>query len=439
MVKFYLEILTNDECPKGRCELKKKELVEAPLGYWEEKSYMLAIPKDEKYEFSTSAFDRVSAIEGLEFGETNAGVDGIISLKLTYEGEEYEVGLFMGGVSVPEYYLNKNYLFKEDERMTILKANKALTIFMEYKGNAKKCYHLHLKLAVAMVPEMLAVLDESAEKVIPAKWVEMAAASHVAPSSKDLFTVQAIAGKDGKVWLHTHGLCRCNVTELEILESDQENYQNHYNLLCTYAMFLLDREEPFNPRVDGAYIGRLINGYPVVATCRSWTQGIFEYKHLKMGGLDDRKEGHNSKTSIVFLYTSEEDEKNGVLNKVSIYDELWGDNPLFFYSDEETFRMKDLAMERFGYVEKCSKDENNHILIKVGLPLKEEGRFEHIWFELLEVKGGKFKGRLTQEPYDVPDMHTGDEAWYTVDDVTDWIIYTPVMAVSPSNAYLLED
>lgn len=419
--------------------LKKKQLTEAPLGYWEEKSYMLAIPKDENYMLTKEDIERISSIEGVTVTDTHYSTEGFIELKLEYDEENYEIGIFPGPVSVPPYYLNKNFWFKEEEAKAILEAHKSLTIFMEFKKNAKKSFHLQLKLATALVPDMLALLDESAERVLPAKWVIEAANSKVLPSSKDLFVVQAVEEKDGKVWLHTHGLCRCHTTELEILDSNRENSQNHYNLLNTYAMYILDKTVPFDPRTESAYIGRLIDGSPVVTTCRSWTESLDEYKKLSLGNLKDRKEGHNSKTSVVFLYMSEEDEKNGKLTKVSVYDDMWGDNPLFFYSDEETNRMKALAKERFDYVKKAFKDKDNQILIKIGLPLKEKGSFEHIWFELMSFKGEKFKAKLTQEPYDVPDIHTGDEAWFELADVTDWIIYTKNFLVNPSSVYLLED
>lgn len=51
--------------------------------------------------------------------------------------------------------------------------------------------------------------------------------------------------------------------------------------------------------------------------------------------------------------------------------------------------------------------------------------------------GERFKGQLIQEPYDVSHMHEGDEAWFTVEDVTDWIIYLEEFSVAPDTAYLL--
>lgn len=417
----------------------RKKLVEQPLAYWEEKSYMMVIPPLEEEDVLKKGIDNLSSCKEFKIKETNCDVKGTIQVKLTYDKEDYEVGFYLGGISVPEYYLHKNFFFSDKEKEEILKARQAITIFMKFGDNVKKSFYLQLKLALTLVPDLIGVLDESAEKMLPAKWVVMTANSKVLPSSRDLFNVQAVSAKNGKVWLHTHGLCRCHMTELEILESDQDNYQNHYNLLSTYGMYLIDKKEEEEPYWNGTYIGRLINDYPVVVTCIPWIDGISEYKRLKLGGAKDRQSGHNTKTSILFLYTSEQDEKNRVLSKISVYNESWGENPLFFFSDEETNRMRDLARERFFYVEKNFQKKASAILIKVGLPLKEEGGFEHIWFELLEIKGKKFKAKLTQEPYADLGIHTGDEKWYTKEDVTDWIIYTEDAAISPSNAYLLED
>lgn len=416
----------------------KKKYVEEPLAYWEEKSYMMVIPSAPDDNLLEKCLDNLSACKEIKVKETSSDAKGTIKVALTYDKEDYEVNFYVGGISVPEFYLYKNYLFTDKEREDLLAARQAVTIFMKFGDDAKKSYHLQLKLAVALIPDLIGVLDESAEKMIPAKWVLMAAKSSVLPSSNDLFTVQAVMHKKGYVWLHTHGLSRCNITELEILESDKENYQQHYNLISTLGMYLVDKKEGFEPRYNGAYIGHLINGYPVVATCVSWTEGILEYRKLHQGGIKDRQDGHNTKSSIIFLYKSEEDENNKVLSKVSIYDKLWGENPLFFFSTEETNRMALLARERFSYVKDNFLKNDNQILIKIGLPLKEEGQFEHIWFELLEIKGNKFKAKLTQEPYDIPDIHTGYEAWFKVEDITDWIIYTKEFSVSPSNAYLLE-
>lgn len=426
-----------------KAEKEKKVLKEAPMGYWEEKSYMMAIPKDESKDMLDGLFDRVAAIEGVEIkGKCLPSEEKPGKIILTYDGEEYEVGFFTGGFSFPGIPGQQKYYFSEEEIEAIGKASKACTLFMEFHEDSKKSFHLQLKLAVAMVPDLLVIMDESAENIISAKWAVMAAESAVTPGSNDMFLVQAVSDKHGEVWLHTHGLCRCGITELEVLQSDKKNYNNHYQLLSTFASYLLDKKESFIPKESSAYIGMLSEQQPVVVTYLPWTEGLREYKKLHLGGVSDREEGHNSRTSLIFAYKNEEDEKKGILSKVTDYNKDWGENPLFFISNEETARMKQLAMERFHFVREQAEDKDNHIILKIGLPVdgdegEEENNFEHIWFELLDFEGDRFKAKLLQEPYGVEDMHEGDEGWYTVEDVTDWMIYTPQFMVKPDTAYLL--
>lgn len=416
---------------------KIEDLKEEPLGYWEKESYMQIIPENPTKEMLDSVCERVEKIDGVKVVEKKELTENEPGkVKLNYENEEYVLGYYPSKFSVPEVYLNKNYYFSEDELKKLSSAENAITIFMKFNEDSKKSYHLQLKIALAIAPDLVGIMDESAEKIIPASWVKMAADSKILPGPNDLFTVQAVSGLKGEVWLHTHGLCRCGVTELEILQSDKDNYNNHYNLISTFASYLIDKKETFN---KSAYIGLLSNNQPVVVTCVSWTKGLGEYKNLKLGNLKDRKDGHNSKTSIIFLYKSEEDEKNDKLTKVSEFNNLWGDNPIFFISNEETSRMKELAKERFHFVKKMASNKENKIIIKIGLPVEDDDNLEHIWFELIEVEGSRFKAKLLQEPYNVKGIHEGYEAWYTIDDITDWLIYTSKFAVNPSNAYLLKD
>lgn len=415
---------------------KIQELKEEPLGYWEKESYMQIVPENPTRELLDSVCERVANIDGVEIIKQNKLTEkepGMIKLK--YENEEYEIGYHPSKFSLLQMYINKNYYFSEDELKKLKNAEVALIIYMKFNKNSKKSYHLQLKIALAMVPDMIGLMDESAEKMLPPTWVRMTANSKVLPGANDLFTVQAVSNDKGEVWLHTHGLCRCGVTELEILQSDKENYNNHYNLISTFASYLIDKKEAYD---KSAYIGVLCNKQPVVATYVSWTKGLGEYKKLNLGSIEDRKEGHKSKTSIIFIYKSEEDEKNGKLTKVSEFNDLWGDNPIFFISDEETARMKALAEERFNYVKQQSKNKENKIIIKIGLPIDSKENREHIWFELIEFEGDKFKAKLLQEPYNVDNIHEGDERWYAIEDITDWIIYTPNFTINPGNAYMLE-
>ena len=106
--------------------------------------------------------------------------------------------------------------------------------------------------------------------------------------------------------------------------------------------------------------------------------------------------------------------------------------------------MRDMARERFNYVKKIMdrKDPaNNLVLLKLGLLVdnaKAPDELEHIWFELLEIKGDKFLAKLTQEPYNISNLHEGDEGEYRIEDVTDWLIYSREGRIGPDMAYLLD-
>ncbi len=416
---------------------KKEKLQEHPLEYWEEQSFMLAIP-DKDYKWSrTDIINKISEIPNVKV-EDNYFYNETQTLKvnLKYDDKEYEIGIYQRKFTMPDIYINSSFQLSNEEIEELKNATQVITIFMKFTDDIKKSFHLQLKIAVNIVPNLIGLIDESAEKLIPAKWAQLASSSQVTPGPNDIYSVHAVYNKSGEVWLHTHGLCRCGLTELEILKSNQENYKNHCDLINAFACFIIDKNKTFNPQEGSAHIGLLPNNKQIIVTCKSWVEAINKYNHLNLGGINDRKNGHNTKTSPIFIYKSKED-INNKLSYVTEYDELWGDNPIFFLSNEETDRMKMLARERFNYVKKASKDKNNEILIKVGLKTTKENESEHIWFELIEFKGNKFKAKLTQEPYLVDNIKVGDEKWFTIDDVTDWIIYTPKMEIKPNNVYLL--
>lgn len=424
--------------------IKKKQLVEQPLGYWEEDSYLLALTDDNKnFGKPDDMVDRVKTIDGVEVIESGfKKEDGVLEIRLKYKDKEYDVRFGPHPYEIPDFMFNTLRGFSPEETERLKKTKFAMSIIMKFTGEPKKDFHLQLKIAAAALPDFLGYLDESQEKIFPPKWVMLAAKSNVEPAPNNLFTVQVIpAEKSNEVWLHTHGLCRCGLTELEILGSDRENYQNHYHLISAYAAYLIDNVGSFDYKTELAFIGLLGGQVPVLAVCRPWTEALGEYKKLELGGAKDRESGHNSRTSPIFIASPNEKDK-GKLIKVSELNDLWGNNPVYFFSTAETNRMKALAMERFDYAKKAFENPEYKVLIKIGLVTdhgEDEDSREHAWFELLGFEGEKFRAKLTQDTYDVSSMHKDDEGVYGVEDVTDWLILTPGLSISPNEVYLLKD
>ncbi len=428
---------------------KKEEniLKEAPLAYWEEFSHMLALVP-ENYTITEDIFENIKAIDGIEIKEKSLpSEDYPGKIILSYKGTDFDVRFYLGDFYAEEMYQWQLQYFTEEEKEQILNSKNALIVYMKFEGDAKICYHLQLKLVYAMVPEMVALCDESAERMLNKKWVELAVKSNVLPAPSSIYTVQAVYDEN-EVWLHTHGLCRCNLHEIEILDSNKKDYEAHYSLLSNYASRMIDGNYS-NEDEEEIQLGIFYDRSPIVATSKKWIDALKYYPNVTLGGLEDRKESHNSKTNIIFLYENEEDYNNNIVSLPSKFTEKFVNNPMFFLSKEETARMSDLARERFSYVERMlkKKQESNEditIIIKLGLEtIDEEGNLdstnlEHIWFEAISMEGDSFKAVLTQEPYHIPDLHEGDEGIYSINYVSDWKIYTEKGAITPETVYLLD-
>ena len=313
---------------------------------------------------------------------------------------------------------------------------------MSFKGDARVCFYDQLRIIIAMVPDVVAVMDVPSEKIISGRWIALAAESKVMPAPRYLFTVQAVSGDDDEVWLHTHGLKRCGLYELEVINSNKEHYNTHYNVIETMAYRMLEAEEPIKPS-DAVFNVQLSGGDWIVTTALDWKEAVKFYPDAKMGIESDRDEYHADDYFAVMTYKTPDDEEKKNYSPLQDFDDVIEDNPIFMISTPETERMSALARERIEYFIKAKKKiKKCACLVKIGLTTdsKEDSGMakEHIWFELKDVKNGKLVAELTQAPYFVSGIKEGDIGTYDVDEVTDWIIYTPERRISPDDVYLLD-
>ncbi len=406
-----------------------------------EESYMVAVPSDGKSIYDVKGMmERVSGVSGIKILSHN--FDESLQLKIEADKTEYEVEVNPIELKIPEMYRIQHF-FPDIDIEAVENAEVGLEVVMEFGRDALASYHVQLKLIHALIPDAVAVLDHSSEKILSGKWIGLAADSDVPPAPRYIYTVQAVAGEEEDcVWLHSHGLNRCGLPELEILNSTKEMYQTHYSIIETMANRMLEFEEPLLPK-EPLYLARLAENIPFVATLVEWQEAIELYPRELLGGKDDRKESHNENTCAVFVYQTSDDMKQEKYVPVTVFDQYLKGNPIYMISDRETARMKRLAGERLSYMRKAFENPENKILVKVGLKIDEEfsedeNEREHIWFELLDVLDGKIKGKLTQEPYYVKDIHEGSEGFYSFGEITDWLIYTKERRITPDDVYLLD-
>ena len=437
----------------GNIFKKKKEKMQVDVdkinslkeNYEKENSYMLAIPKDEEEIKNIDVIkERIANSKYFTLKNMYLSENKIPTNEIEYNGNTYKFMIYPEPYKLPEMF-RVQHIFRDVDIEEIEKNSMGLIVEMEFSDNILESFHLQLKIINTIFPEVLGVIDYSAEKILSGVWVDLAAKCSTPPAPRYIFTAQAVYSSDDDVWLHTHGLNRCGLMELEVTGSTKETYENHYHVLESVASRLIDEPDSFD---DGGAIfaARLSNNEPLVVTWVPWQDAVNMVKDGKLGGPDDRtdEEGHNGYTGTIVVYQSPEDMDNGNYSPLSVYDELLKDNPMFMLTNEETARMKALALERVDYMKRAFNNSNVlGVLVKVGLTVDDEYKNEnnskeHIWFDLKSVDEKTFTAELTQEPYMVKAMHTGDMATYPYEDITDWLIFTEEGRISSDEVYLMD-
>ncbi len=337
------------------------------------------------------------------------------------------------------------HAFSEEELKQIDKARMGLGISMEFNGSSTQCFYDQIRIINALFPdEILAVMDCPAEKLLSGKWVSFAAKSRIPPSPRYLFTVQAVSNGDDEIWLHTHGLRRCGLYELEILCSSRDKYEDHYRIIETFAFRMLDEDERIEPG-EAVFIGQAADMY-LVCTAVDWREALKFYPKATVGTAEDRAEDkdnyHSEDTYVLMMYEGPDDAEAKAYTPVQEFDPYLEQNPMFMISNEETKRMSDLAIERLPYLFKAAEDKENTIIVKIALQkdeefIEEDSEKEHIWFELKEIKKDSIVAELTQEAYYVKGIKEGDIGTYPFEAITDWEIFSKGNCITPDDVYRL--
>ncbi len=419
-------------------------------------SYMTIIPKSKEdlqsldkllANLEASANCKIVSREFVDGDKTIVSVGGFnytraMKMVIEVNGVQYKTMILPIQFEIPPM-VRLQHFFRDIDMETIGGSQLGLDVIMEFGEDPFESYHAQLKIVAALIPDAVAVLDDSAQKILSGRWVQFAASSKTHPAPRYIYTIQAVNDEENDdIWLHTHGLNRCGISELEILNSHKETYDIHGNILDTMVARLL--QEPMDEG-EPLFLTRTNTGHMVVVTYRNWKDSLSMYPEGVQGDAKDREDGHNEDTSCVFVYPSFDDYENKRVMPVDIYDEILKDNPIYMFTAKETERMKTLALERIEYMEKAAANKDNTIIVKLGLEIDEEFKkdadfeTEHIWFEIKEVGNGKITAELTQDPYYIKGMKTGDIGTYAYDKVTDWIVFTPQGRLTPDDVYMMEE
>ena len=373
----------------------------------------------------------------------------IMKVSVDIKGRIYDVFLSLTDVMIPDYFRTEHF-FSDLDFQKIDSIKYSLAVEIDYKDQFLTTYHDQLKIIDCIVPDKLAVIDIPSEKILSGKWVKLAAQSEVPPSPKYLFTVQGISGDNDEVWLHTHGLKRCGLSELEILGSTKETCSGYYSVIETMAFRMIETEAD-SEHYEPMFLAWLTERIALVTTLVDWNDALEYYPHATLGYKEDRDDYHSEGTSVIMIYPGPDNAEAKKPAPIQLLDDYLGKNTMLMISTEETDRMRKLAQERIDYIRDIASNNNPdiHILLKIGIKVDKEfitpddpDQREHIWFELKGIRRNIFNKEvfecvLTQDAYYAKKMRAGSTGEYGVEDITDWIIIGPGRRYTPDDAYMM--
>ena len=114
-----------------KTENTKSPVKASPLGYWEEKSYMIAFPEVLPRDILVRARERLEMIPGAKLTgfhfdpETHE-----MTFTLSYEGEEYWGGIGIGDFpSAPQILM----MITQEDKARLQNAKNGLTVYMDFR------------------------------------------------------------------------------------------------------------------------------------------------------------------------------------------------------------------------------------------------------------------------------------------------------------------
>ena len=282
-------------------------------------------------------------------------------------------------------------------------------------------------LVTACVPGLPAVYDDGALCMHSGKRVRDIASATVPPRSSALYAIHTLPGRGGN-WIHTHGLVRAGVPELELLCVPADDQAEATDLLDAAADALLGGTEPSEH-------GLLQLGDDLSVRIMGATEALPLLPKDCSGGVDDR--GEHALNSWVLLDANADTTPRAAISRM-------GEDVVLYKSSKETQRQREFSQHRFGvFGQLFTMKRNEGWLFRVKLAFERASApefCEYLWFEALELKPGRVRGKLLSAPRDVPSLETGTECWQPLERLTDWIIVTPEGQYDPeTSASLLED
>lgn len=347
-------------------------------------------------------------------------------------------------------YRNRNLL--EDERVEMHQTTQLMECFTYFDGDWGQTHWL-LQLAVmdAVAGECYAVQDLVAATFLSGTWLAEMAETYTPPSLECAYVIHAITPEDsenGDYWLHTHGLLKFGLPELEILRVKQSHLSACQNIMTSMANALMDNGVLWQEDDGVILLGRHEHG-DLSVRLMAWQDALahtlFDVTKTGFfsGDLSERSEGDiHTEPSMVILADT-----NGKMTHLAdLGDILSEDNHMMMLlPNQETKRMYYLAAEKLPVLARCMKRFAPEkgvwgYMMKIACTSPSTEETEHMWFIVESMDDESVTAELVNAPFFIPEMQNGEVYTLPLENVTDWCIYSsPLQArIAPDDVFRLK-
>lgn len=314
------------------------------------------------------------------------------------------------------------------ERVAAENARYALSVEGRLEEPPLRSLRDQLALALELGGESCpAVWDEGSLRLWPASALRRLLGSKAGLGIHELASLHAIGGESAAAWIHTHGLARAGLPELDALQVPRSAQGPVGELLQATASLLLEHGTPATgkPFPVGESMDVVLLGLD---------DALARVPKDAPGGRGARDDEHREGSRVVVAPASARQGGSPSLEPLA---EAARKGP-FFRSVAATERMRVLARERWG--EFVRLFHQNHrkpgfvFLAKLGYEpdgkVGEASR-EHLWFRVQAIEDDRIEGLLESTPVAVSSLERGTSRKHDLERLSEWVVVTPAGRLFP--------
>ncbi len=283
-----------------------------------------------------------------------------------------------------------------------------------------------MRLLAGACPDTPAVLDVNCRRWYPRAALETTFSTDDEPPAAVLWIGHVVesANDHRGSWIHTHGLHRCGLPELEMLEVPDSLVPGAVQLLDTIAGRMLEVMLP--PPGEPFAIGPDLD-----VTFRPW-QDVAPAVGDGPGGMAARTDDPNNPHVGV----------RAVVCGAEVLQRIAAGDGAYFLSSHETNRLARRAraawpaLTAIGLPPAGATDAapTVQVLVKAGLGTDgAEDEREHLWFAVRRFEAERAEAELLHQPRRIA-LTVGDVVWIERAVVSDWTVVTPAGRFGPGQA-----